>query len=173
LAGALSDIDLLRRSIDFSLRAIEADEAKVVAALQTSAQSGLINHMRTFRLQRSVIAIGVFSIYESLLQDELGWDEPFNELITLLDIKGHNVLSGKFGDYRRAINVLKHGLGRSHDQLINKSEELLEFKVKPNYESFFEEGDVSEGQPLIDVGTEFVTRCFDLFEDTLVVARTA
>jgi len=171
LAGALSDIDLLRRTVEFSLRAIEADEARVLEALETSAASELINHLRTFRLQRSVLAIGIFSIYESLLKDEFGWTDPFNELTKALQNRGYNAISDKFGDYRKAINVLKHGLGRSHDQLIKRAEEL-EFSIKPSYESFFiEEGDVSEGQSLIDVGSGFVARCIDLIDQSLTVIR--
>ena len=172
MAGALADIDLLRRTVDFSLRAIEADEARVINALQTSAATELINHLRTFRLQRSVLAIGVFSIYESLLQDEFGWSEPFTELSAVLCGEERDELSDTFGDYLKAINVLKHGLGRSHNMLVAKSE-VLDFDIKPNYESFFEEGDVSEGQQLIDVGNEFVTRCIELIEQTLNVARSA
>ena len=80
-------------------------------------------------------------------------------------------MADSFNDYRLAINVLKHGSGRSYGQLLAKSANL-EFNVKPEGEPFFYEGDVSEVDVLIDVDERFVRRCAGLIEEVSSVIRS-
>jgi hypothetical protein len=80
-------------------------------------------------------------------------------------------LAEKFNDYRLAINVLKHGRGRNYQQLLAKSSQL-EFKIKPDGEPFFFEGDVSEVDVLIDAGDTFVKRCAALIQDASAIIRS-
>lgn len=77
---------------------------------------------------------------------------------------GNVELAETFNDYQLAINVLKHGKGRSYRQLLAKSSEL-EFKVKREGDNFFFEGDVSEVSVLIDVDDQFVRRCATLIQE--------
>lgn len=73
--------------------------------------------LRVCRLQRAVVAIGMFSLFESLLQDRMGWDNPFKELIPYLNNLSKTELAQTFEDYKNAINVLKHGNGPSYKRL--------------------------------------------------------
>ncbi|MFC4353035.1 hypothetical protein ACFOW6_15910 [Fodinicurvata halophila] len=116
------------------------------------------------RIQREIIAVGAFSMYESLLQSELEWSRPFDELRDRLEEQEHHDLSSRFEDYRLAINVLKHGTGLSHTRLLERREEL-EFAIKEP-STFFYEGDITEGQSLIDVDEKFVQRCAELIKET-------
>lgn len=166
--AALSDIELLKPSVDSILQSVDERERKIVEALATSASSSLVNGLRIVRLQRSILAIGVFSLFESLLQHEMEWDRPFDRLVERLMSLGHGNLARLVGDYWLAINVLKHGEGPSHDKLMRRTGEL-DFSVKPCGEFFFE-GDVGEGQPLIDVDSRFVMRCAEILADAFAVA---
>ena len=62
--------------------------------------------------------------------------------------------STSFLDFRDAINVLKHGAGRSHDRLLGRGERL-DFSVRAQDEPFHDEGDVSEVSTLVraDIGS--------------------
>src|SRR4051794_13830366 len=83
---------------------------------------------------------------------------------------GHAGLAETFSDYQSAINVLKHGTGRSYRQILAKASKL-EFKVKPEGEPFFYEGDVSEVSVLIDVDEQFVRRCAELIQQVSSIMR--
>lgn len=61
----------------------------------------------------------------------------------------------RFNDFKDAINVLKHGEGRSYDRLL-KRRDVLPFKIRGRNEAFFQEGDVSEVATLIRVDDNFV-----------------
>ncbi|MDT8873382.1 hypothetical protein RAA17_25360 [Komagataeibacter rhaeticus] len=67
-------------------------------------------------------------------------------------------------DYQCAINVLKHGRGRSYEYLTNRHKDL-EFRIKLPDENFFNEGDVSEVTTLIDVDYTFVMDCAHIIEE--------
>jgi hypothetical protein len=54
----------------------------------------------------------MFSLFEALLQREMGWTEPFKQLKENLKQTGDLELAETFDDYQLAINVLKHGAGR-------------------------------------------------------------
>jgi hypothetical protein len=71
----------------------------------------------------------------------------------------------RFNDLCLAINVLKHGRGRSYDDLVAKAK-TLPFKIKLANESFFHEGDVSEVSILlIEVNDTFVQYCSKVIRD--------
>jgi hypothetical protein len=70
-----------------------------------------------------------------------------------------------------AINVLKHGRGRSYEHLLSKSAEL-EFKVKRPGESVFDEDEVSEVDTFIDVDDQFVRRCAALIQEITSFIRS-
>jgi hypothetical protein len=161
---AESDIQLLRRCADFTLSHLRQAEERVIEELQTSAATSLVMALRVFRLQRAVLAIGMFSLFESLLQDGMSWKDPFKRLPGCLKARDGPDLSQTFEDYRDAINVLKHGKGKSYKRLMPRANEL-EFKVRLPDEDFFEEGDVSEVQTLVDVDDRFVRRCAEVIEE--------
>jgi len=161
----VSDIELLPLCASSVLGQIQHLENDARSQLQTSAQTSLVLTLKLSRLHRSMLAIGMFSLFESLLQSEIGWADPFNELPEKLRGWENNTLAQVFCDYKSAINVLKHGYGRSYDRLLTRLDQL-EFAVKPKGEEFFFEGDVSEPAGfLIDVDEKFVVRCAELIKE--------
>lgn len=67
-------------------------------------------------------------------------------------------LKERFEDLFLAVNVLKHGRGRSYDVLVVKTD-ILPFRIKRPNESFFFKGDVSEISTLVEVDDTFVQLC--------------
>ena len=76
----------------------------------------------------------------------------------------------RFDDLFLAINVLKHGRGRSYDALVAKAK-ALPFRIKQPDESFFFEGDVSEVSTLVEVDDAFVQHCGKVISDVSGVIR--
>ncbi len=167
----VSDIDLLSMCADFTLSHSQPFHDDVSEQLKTSARTSLVEALRLLRLQKSILAVGMFSLFESMLQDRLRWPRLFEHLKEYLTEAGHQRLARAFDDYRLAVNVLKHGRGRSYEQLLARSGEV-EFKVKPPEENFFSEGDVSEVGVLIDVDDGFVRRCAAVIEEVSAVIRS-
>lgn len=78
-----------------------------------------------------------------------------------LERSGEVDLCNRFSLFVYAINVLKHGRGRSYDALIAICADLP-FRIKRPGEDFFSEGDVSEVATLIEVDDRFVRECAGL-----------
>ncbi|WP_146193600.1 hypothetical protein [Sphingosinicella humi] len=115
-------------------------------------------------MQSAILAIGALQAFEGLLQQEKGWTNTFQELDRTLRASGRAELADRFFDYRDAINVLKHGEGRSYDKLVARRD-VLPFKVKAKHQAFFEEGDVSEGIRLVEADHVFVRQCSDTIQE--------
>jgi len=166
---AETDLQLLTRCANFTLAHTHAIEEEVYKALETSGRTSLVMTLRMLRLQRAVLAIGMFSLFEALLQTTMNWKNAFEELDKYLRAQGAIALADKIADYKLAINVLKHGEGRSHTELLSQTA-LLEFGVRAKTD-FFSEGDVSEVGVLIDVDDKFVRRCAELVEEAADIIR--
>jgi hypothetical protein len=172
ILSARDDIDLLSSCCNFMLPKISEAEEEVFRILETSGSTVYVNSLRAFRLHRAVIAVGMFSMYESALQTEFGWENgPFTQLQNKLIAIGRPELAARFRRYRLAINVLKHGEGNSWVELRREDRGSLEFRIKSPNGLFEDEGDVSEGQHFIDADDEFVRGCADLIELTLHLVR--
>jgi hypothetical protein len=102
--GAVSDIELLSRCAEFTLSHSAIVEKKVLKELETSARTSLIMTLRTIRLQRAVLAIGMLSLFESLLKTHMNWERPFDRLADYLDEHERSELAQVFEQYRLAIN---------------------------------------------------------------------
>lgn len=113
------------------------------------------------QLQKAIIAIVMFSMFDSILQDQLSCRNGFESAKKILKEKQNLELHDRFDEFICAINVLKHGQGKSYDALLSKSE-LLPFRIKLREENFFDEGDVSEIDTLIEVDDNFVLNCASL-----------
>ena len=127
LAGdrmAQTDLELLTICANFTLLHNAEVEQKVIDELQTSGATRLVMSLRMLRLQRAVLAIGMFSLFEALLQSKLGWPKPFDELDRYLRKHAEPSLASAISDYKLAINVLKHGEGRSLTELLARAAAL-------------------------------------------------
>ncbi len=155
--------DLVYRGTSFTLNALEEVNSKVIEELQTSGSTIAVKNLQMIQLQKVILAIGMFSFFDSILQEGLSCRNGFEEAKKVLIQKGKVELHGRFDDFVCAINVLKHGRGRSYDALVAKSGSLP-FRIKLPEENFFYEGDVSEISTLIEVDDKFVLNCAELIE---------
>lgn len=153
--------DLVSRGTAFTLNALGEANSKVIEALKTSASTIAVKNLQMLQLQKAIIATGMFSLFDSILQERLSCRNGFEEAKKTLIQKGKVELHDRFYDFVCAINVLKHGRGRSYEALVAKSE-FLPFRIKLSGESFFSESDVSEISTLIVVDDKFVLNCAEL-----------
>lgn len=158
--------ELIDRCTAFTLQALETASDRTVKQLETSGATSLVKTLQMVQLQKAVLAVGMFSLFEAMLQDGLNADDGFREAGVILDREGETDLKDRFDDLRKAINVLKHGRGSSYDALVAKAQAGdLPFKVKLPGQAFFFEGDVSEVPTLIEVDDTFVLSCAEVIRD--------
>ena len=155
--------DLIYRSTSFTLGALEESNSKIIEALQTSGSTILVKNLQMIQLQKAIFAVGMFSMFDATLQNQLSCKNGFEGAKNVLKKKQNLELHDRFDQFICAINVLKHGEGRSYDALVSKSE-LLPFKIKLLGKNFFDEGDVPEINTLIEVDDNFVLDCADLID---------
>jgi hypothetical protein len=150
--------DLVGRSVGFTLSVLGEEHARTCDALQTSGATRLVKNLRMIQVKKAAMAVGVLSIFESVVQERISCRNGFEEVRKCLDVAGEEALSVRFDMFVSAINVLKHGRGRSYDELVSAGDSVP-FRMKHPHEDFFLEGDVSEVDVLIDVDDEFVLEC--------------
>lgn len=155
--------DLISRSTTFTLGILEDTNSKIIEALQTSGSTILVKNLQMIQLQKAILAIGMFSMFDAILQDRLSCRNGFKSAKSILKEKQSIELHDRFDEFICAINVLKHGEGPSYETLLLKSE-LLPFRIKLRGGNYFDEGDVSEIKTLIEVDDNFVMNCADLIE---------
>lgn len=155
--------ELVYRSTSFTLNALDELYSKVTDELQTGASTTSVWNLQMIQLQKAIIAIGMFSLFESMLQSELKCRNGFEEAKRALKHSNKEELRDRFEDYISAINVLKHGRGRSYDSLVAKYD-ILPFRIKLPGENFFHEGDVSQVSTLVKVNDQFVLDCAEIVE---------
>jgi hypothetical protein len=162
--------DLVYRSTSFTLDALEKANCQVTKALETSAPTSAVKNLQMLQLQKAILATGMFSLFDAILQEGLACRNGFEKAKKVLIQKREVKLHDRFEDFIRAINVLKHGRGESYDALVAKSESLP-FRLKLPDENFFYEGDISEVSTLIEVNDEFVLNCAELIAQVSTVMR--
>lgn len=116
--------ELIDRCTAFTLIALAKTNEEVADELQTSAATRLVKDLQLVQLQKAISAVGMFSMFEAMLQNGLGGTDSFREAQTILDAAGESALKDQFVDLKLAINVLKHGRGRSYDALAVKADRL-------------------------------------------------
>lgn len=112
------------------------------------------------QLQKVILAVGMFSIFDSELQIALSCKNGFKKARELLVDKGEIELEHQFENFILAINVLKHGQGSSFDILAGKND--LPFEIISMNSSLYDEGDVSQVNTLIKVDDTFAMDCAQL-----------
>ena len=156
--------ELVDRCATFTLKTLEEANAKTIEELQTSSATSLVKTLQMVQLQKVIFAVGMFSIFESDLQEGLNCSNGFGEAKKILENVGALDLKERFEDLFLAVDVLKHGRGRSYDVLVVKAD-ILPFRIKLPNESFFFEGDVSEISTLVEVDDAFVQLCGRVISD--------
>ena len=158
-----SFIELIDRTVTFSLHVLDEKEAEIFEALQLSGATAHIKNLQAMNLNRAFVAVGMFSMFEALIQDRLNCDHGFSEAKECLSSQREADLLNEFKIYCHAINVLKHGRGRSYKALLENADNLP-FRIKTEAEDFFDEGDISEVTTLVEVDRAFVIKCADVVQ---------
>ena len=153
--------ELVYRGTSFTLNALNS---KIIESLETSVSTIVVKNLQMIQLQKAILAIGMFSLFDSILQDGLSCRNGFEGAKKTLIKIGKIELNDRFDNFVCAINVLKHGQGRSYNTLVSKYK-LLPFRIKLPGENFFDEGDVTEVSTLIVVDDTFVLNCAKLIEE--------
>ena len=127
---------------------------------QQSGSTRLVINLQKMRWERAIFVIGLFSLFEAVIQNELKIEKgsAFKELKIKLARDKNEELLVRFEDFYHAINVLKHGKGHSYTKLLEK-QDSLPFEITPADSSFRNEGDVSEIETLIYVDDKFLKSC--------------
>ena len=162
--------ELIYKCTSFSLSSLNKVNSEIIQELESSASTNLVKNLQMINLHKTVLAVGMFSIFEAHLQDNLNCKDGFIEAKRILNQAGENDINECFNDLILAVNVLKHGKGRSYDALVERVEKLP-FRVKLPAESFFYEGDMSEISTLIQVDDVFVELCSKSIVDVSNVIR--
>lgn len=161
---------LIYRGTQFNLNALNNVQSTSLADLEIAGRTSSVTNLQMVNFQKAVIAVGLFSMFESTLQMGLACENGFKEAKRILLKAGETILNERFQTFCDAINVLKHGKGPSYNALVKKRP-LLPFRIKVPGENFFFEGDVSEVATLIEVNDQFVLDCAELVESVSKVIR--
>ncbi|OGU67769.1 MAG: hypothetical protein A2499_01060 [Stygiobacter sp. RIFOXYC12_FULL_38_8] len=167
-----SFIEIVNRCAVFTIQNLNKINDETIEALQTSGSTSLVKTLQMVQLQKIIFAVGMFSIFEAYLQEGLDCTDGFGKAKKILEDVGKSDVKENFDNMVLAINVLKHGRGRSYDLLVAKSCSLP-FKMKLPNEPYFLEGDVSEFSTLIQVDDAFIQLCGDTIYEVSVIIRNA
>jgi len=63
--------DIVDRGTAFTLEALRVANERTIDALQTSAATPLVKALQMIQLQKAILAVGMFSLFEAILQDGL------------------------------------------------------------------------------------------------------
>jgi hypothetical protein len=162
--------EYLDRCATFTLENLSKVNKKTMQALETSGSTSLVITLQMIQLQKTIFAVGMFSIFEAYLQEELKCTNGFDKAKKILDDENELEIKELFDNLILAINVLKHGRGHSYDTLVARAK-FLPFRIRLPNESFFLEGDVSEVSTLVQVDDPFVQLCGDSIREVSVVIR--
>ena len=156
--------DLIHRSVCFTLHTLNQAQQATCKELEISGATVHIKNLQMLQLQKAIFAVGMFSIFEAHLQQRLNCVNGFKKAQKILLAKNKTDVESRFQRCLSSINALKHGHGRSYEQLLAQKD-TLPFKIKSNDEYFFEEGDVSEVDTLIYVDDDFVKECARIIQE--------
>jgi hypothetical protein len=156
--------ELVDRSAAFALAALKDVENSTLESLETSAETRLVKTLQTIQLAKVIMAVGMFSTFDAILQDQLATQNGFEAARKAIERHGHQDIGGRFFQFSSAINVLKHGRGRSYESLLADVDNLP-FRMKRPDQYSFSEGDVSEVSTLIEVDDRFISACAEIIRD--------
>jgi len=161
---------LVYRGTQFALTALNDLQSNVLEGLNLRGTTSGVKNLQAINVQKAIMAIGMFSLFESILQNGLKCQNGFKDAEKILSESDQTDLCERFRVFALAINTLKHGKGQSYERLIEKASSLP-FRVKLPDENFFFEGNVSEISTLIEVDDTFVLNCAKLIEEVSIVIR--
>src|ERR1700753_1019315 len=88
--------DLVYRSTSFALSSLKQAEDEIIEALQTSGATRHVKNLQMIQLHRAVVAVGIFSLFESIVQDRLECRDGFVAARECLENAGEFELGNRF-----------------------------------------------------------------------------
>lgn len=168
-----SFVDLIDRGTALILRSLNETRDELINSGTSTASTALIKNLQMIELQRAIMAVGMFSMFEPILKRDLNCrGDGFVGAKNFLEKNGQHKLRKRLLLFVAAVNVLKHGRGRSYEALLEESEELPFRLLKPD-EYYFSEGDVSEVHTLVQVTDDFVMDCTAVIREVSDLIRKA
>ncbi|ENG5660868.1 hypothetical protein ABUT75_002436 [Flavobacterium psychrophilum] len=163
--------ELILRSSAFLQNTLDEIENKTLNELETNGATIHIKNLQMINLQKAFFFIGVFSYYEALLQERLECKNGLEEAKKILKENGENLLHEKFIELQYVVNVLKHGKGRSYNQLIEKENRKINVIIKELEPEYYDEGSIDEISSLIEVNNEFIDESINLINEFSTVIQ--
>jgi len=163
--------ELVDRCAALTISSLKEINDRTIESLQTSGATSLVKTLQMIQLQKSILVVGMFSLFESSLQDGLKCKNGFDGALRILEKERELTLVDSFNILYLAVNVLKHGTGKSYKALVARAEYSLPFQIRMPGENFFDEGDVSEIFNLIRVDDEFVQYCADVIRQVFDIVK--
>jgi|TARA_A100001518_G_C1191972_1_gene37357 hypothetical protein len=160
---------LVEGCVAFMGSRIEQTRSEIEGQMQDKATSVHIKNLQSLSLQYAVTAVGIFSIFDAEMQRELSVDDGFRGVRDLLKEEDLTDLAKRFELFALAVNVLKHGSGRSYERLCKEGGDLP-FKVRLQEDDFFTEGDCSEIDTLVLADLKFVQDCAHIVHEVSEIA---
>lgn len=153
-------IQIISESTELHIENSNRNEKLIYDGLQDSGSTRLVINIQKMQWERAIFAIGIFSLFEAVVQNELHIEKgsAFKELKERLKRNNKMELLIKFEEFYCAINVLKHGKGSSYTKLLEK-QNSLPFEITLANSVSRNEGDISEIETLVYVDDEFLRSC--------------
>ncbi|MCT0231002.1 hypothetical protein KQ306_09090 [Synechococcus sp. CS-1324] len=143
---------------------LDVQRADLLSELQDHGTTALVKQLQAVELQGAMVAM-----FDAALQDALDAVNGFQEAKRIIEQTGDFELRDRFEILQRAANVLKHGRGRSHDELMAQRGQLP-FRVGAEDE-FFNEGNVSDLATLVKVDSKFLRHCVETIDLVAALIR--
>ena len=148
--GVMDGVPILLASARLTAQRFDERVSKLHDLINVNgAQTGLVNDLKMAVLELEIAVVGVFSLFEARMQHKLHTGSFYKQLKSHLVAAGQHQLARDIWHYYLAVNVLKHGLGASYQELCQSTD--LPFTIKDTRSNFFDEGDVAEVEGLINV----------------------
>ena len=148
--GAIDSVPLLLAAAERTARRYEESVSEILKLMhENGGQTVFVNGLRMATVEIEVTIVGVFSLFEARMQPNFPKGPFFKQLQKHLIEVGQPKLADQVHYYYLAVNVLKHGRGSSYEEL--RKVPNLPFVLKQPEDIFFDEGDISEPEGLLDV----------------------
>lgn len=94
--------ELIDRCVTFTIETLREVNDRVSEELQTSGTTRLVKTLQMVRLQKAILIVGMFSMFEANLQDSLDCDDGFKCAKEILTDRGQSA------DFDIVINLNNH-----------------------------------------------------------------
>ena len=115
-----SFVDLIDRGTALILRSLNETRDELIDSATSTASTALIKNLQMIELQRAIMAVGMFSMFEPIFskRDLNCRGDGFVGAKNFLEKSGEHKLRMRLLLFVAAVNVLKHGRGRSYEALL-------------------------------------------------------